>query len=92
MKRVRHAPEQIVRKLREADRLLVEGMALDEVVRQLGVSHQTYHRWRTQFAAVRPDDMVRLKTLERENARLKKLLAEKELDIDMLREVAKGKW
>ena len=92
MKRIRHTPEQIVRKLREVDRLLVEGMPLEETVRQLGVSYQTYHRWRTQYGAVRPNDMTRLKTLERENARLKKLLAEKELDNDMLREVAKGKW
>lgn len=58
MKRTRHTPEQIVCKLREIDRLLVEGMALDEMVRRLGVSHQTYHRWRTQFGAVRPDDMA----------------------------------
>ena len=92
MKRTRHTPEQIVRKLREVDRLLVEGMPVGEVVRQLGVSDQTYHRWRIQYGAVRPDDMARLKTLERENARLKRLLAEKELDNDMLREVAKGKW
>ena len=92
MKRTRHTPEQIVRKLREADRLLAENTPLAEVVRSLGVSHQTYQRWRSQYAAMRPDDVARLKTLEKENARLKRLLAEKELDNDMLREVAKGKW
>jgi len=90
MKRTRHTPEQIVRKLREADKLLAEGMPIGEVVRHLGVSHQTYQRWRTQFGNVRPDDMVRLKELEKENARLKRLLAEKDLENDMLREVAKG--
>ena len=53
-------------------------------MRSLGVSHQTYQRWRSQYAAMRPDDVARLKTLEKENARLKRLLAEKELDNDML--------
>lgn len=83
MKRTRHTPEQIVRKLREADRLLAENTPLAEVMRSLGVSHQTYQRWRSQYAAMRPDDVARLKTLEKENARLKRLLAEKELDNDM---------
>lgn len=92
MKRTRHTPEQVVRKLREADRMLAEGMPLTEVVRDLGISHATYQRWRSQFGAMRPDDVARLKNLEKENARLKRLLAEKELDNDMLREVAKGKW
>ena len=92
MKRTRHTPEQIVRKLREADRLLAENTPLAEVMRSLGVSHQTYQRWRSQYAAIRPDDVARLKNLEKENARLKRLLAEKELYNDMLREVAKGKW
>jgi hypothetical protein len=88
----RHTPEQIVRKLREADRLLGEGSDVDAVCRQLEISIQTYQRWRTQFKAMRPEDVVRLKQLEKENARLKRLLAEKELDNDMLREVARGKW
>jgi hypothetical protein len=56
------------------------------------VSVQTYQRWRAQFRAMRPEDVVRLKALEKENARLKRLLAEKELDNDMLREVARGNW
>ena len=84
MKRTRHTPEQIVRKLREADRLLAENTPLAEVMRSLGVSHQTYQRWRSQYAAMRPDDVARRKTLEKENARLKRLVAEKELDNDML--------
>jgi putative transposase len=92
MKGCRHSPEQIVRKLREAERLLAEGSDVDAVCRQLEMSVQTYQRWRSQFKAMRPEDVVRLKQLEKENARLKRLLAEKELDNDMLREVARGNW
>ncbi len=92
MKGKRHSPEQIVRKLREADRLLAEGVDLDEVCRHLEISVQTYQRWRAQFKAMRPEDVVRLKQLEKENARLKRLLAERELDNDMLREVARGNF
>lgn len=92
MKGRRHTPEQIVRKLREAERLLAEGCDVDAVCRQLEISVQTYQRWRSQFKAMRPEDVVRLKQLEKENARLKRLLAEKELDNDMLREVARGNW
>ena len=92
MKGRRHTPEQVVRKLREADRLLVEGSDVEMVCRQLEISVQTYQRWRSQYKAMRPEDVVRLKRLEKENARLKRLLAEKELDNDMLREVARGNW
>jgi transposase-like protein len=92
LKGKRHTPEQVVRKLREADRLLAEGADLDAVCRHLEVSVQTYQRWRSQYRAMRPEDVVRLKALEKENARLKRLLAEKELDNDMLREVARGNW
>jgi hypothetical protein len=92
LKAKRHAPEQIVRKLREAERLQAEGVDVDAICRQLEVSVRTYSRWRAQFKAMRPEDVVRLKALEKENARLKRLLAEKELDNDMLREVAWGNW
>lgn len=92
MKGRRHRPEQIVRKLREADRLLAEGSDLEAVCRQLEVSIQTYQRWRSQFKAMRPEDVVRLKQLEKENARLKRIVGEQALDIDMLREVARGNW
>src|SRR5579859_2738427 len=91
MKGRRHTPEQIVRKLREADRLLAEGSDVDAVCRQLEISIQTYQRWRSQFKAMRPEDVVRLKQLEKENARLKRLLAEKELDNDMLQGGGSGK-
>ena len=92
MKGKRHTPEQIVRKLREAERLQAEGADVDQVCRHLEVSVQTFQRWRSQFRAMRPEDLVRLKQLERENGRLKRLLAEKELDNDMLREVARGNF
>ncbi len=92
MKRRRHTPEQIIRKLREADRLLGEGADVAEVARRLEVSEQTYHRWRNQFGGMKADDVKRLRELERENSRLKRIVADKELEIDALREVAKGNW
>ena len=92
MARRRHTPEQIVRKLREADRLLGEGKDVAEVARHLEVSEQTYHRWRNQFGGMKADDVRRLKELEIENARLKRIVADKELENLALREVAKGNW
>jgi putative transposase len=92
MKRRRHTPEQIVRKLRTADGLLAAGKDVGEVARQLEVSEQTYHRWRNQYGGMKADDAKRLKELERENGRLKKLLAEAELDKSMLKELAEGKF
>jgi putative transposase len=92
VKRRRHTPEQIVRKLREADRLLSEGGEVPEVAKVLEVSEQTYHRWRAQFGAMQPDDVRRLKDLERENAQLKRLVADKELENLALREISKGNW
>ena len=71
--RKRHSPEQIVRKLMAADRLLAEGRDTAAVCRELGVSEATYHRWRNQFGALKAEDAKRLKDLERENATLKRL-------------------
>ena len=88
----RHTPEQIVRKLREADRLLAEGAGIADVARHLEVSEQTFHRWRNQYGAMGADDVKRLKALEAENARLKRIVADKELEIDALREISRGKW
>ena len=88
----RHTPEQIVRKLREAYRLQAEGTDVDAVCRHLEISVPTYQRWRSQFKAMRPEDVVRLKTLEKENARLKRIVGDQALDIDMLREVARGNF
>jgi putative transposase len=92
MARRRHTPDQIVRKLREADRLLGEGADVAAVARHLEVSEQTYHRWRNQYGGLKADDAKRLKQLEGENRRLKKIVADKELEIDALREIARGNW
>src|ERR1700728_3030835 len=88
----RHTPEQIVRKLREADRLLAEGSDVAGVARHLEVSEHTYYRWRNQYGGMKADDAKRLKELERENSQLKKLLAEAELDKSMLKELAEGNF
>jgi len=92
MKRRRHTPEQVVRKLREAERMLGEGRAIPEVAKELEVSENTFHRWRAEYGGMKADDVKRLKGLERENAQLKRIVADKELQIDALREVAKGNW
>ena len=92
MARRRHTPEQIIRKLREADRLLAGGAEVAEVARQLEVSEQTYHRWRNQFGGMKADDAKRLKELERENRELKQIVADKELENRALREIARGNW
>jgi transposase len=92
MKRRRHTPEQIIRKLREADRLLAEGGEVPEVVKHLEVSEATYHRWRTQYGGLKADDVKRLKELEAENARLKRIVADKELQIQALKELGRGNW
>ena len=88
MKRKRHTPEQIVRKLREGDRMLNEGTDLIEVLRHLEVSESSWHRWRAQYGGMKSDEVKRLRELERENARLKKIVADKSLEIDMLKELA----
>ena len=78
--RRRHTPEQIIRKLREADRLLGEGQGVPEVAKALEVSEQTFHRWRAQYGGMKADDAKRLKELERENALLKRVVADQLLE------------
>ena len=85
-KRKRHSPQQIVDKLREADALLNAGQSVGQVVQHLGVSEQTYHRWRQQFGGMKAEEAKRLKELEQENARLKKLVADLSLDKAILKE------
>jgi putative transposase len=92
MKRRRHTPEQIIRKLREADRLLAEGREVPEVAKHLEISEATYRRWRAKYGGLKADDAKRLKELAAENTRLKRLLAEAELEKDALRELAKGNF
>jgi putative transposase len=92
MKQRRHSPEQVIRKLAEGEKLLAEGKTIEEVSRHLEISEQTWHRWRNQYGGMKADDAKRLKELEKENARLKKLLAEAELDKSMLKELAEGNF
>lgn len=92
MKRTRHTPEQIIRKLREAERLLAAGKDVEEACRSLEISVQTYQRWKAQYQAMRPEEVARLKALEKENRRLKKIVADQALDIDMLKELARGNF
>jgi transposase-like protein len=92
VKRHRHTPEQAVRKLREGERLLNEGKDLTEVLRHLEIAESTWNRWRNRYGAMNVSEAKRLRELEAENARLKKLLAEAELDKAMLKELAEGKW
>lgn len=88
----RHTPEQIIGKLREAEAGLNAGQELAVVCRQLEISVQTYYRWRNQYGGMKGPDVKRLKELEKENARLKKLVADQALDIQILKEVQKGNW
>ena len=92
MKRRRHTPEQVIRKLREAERLIGEGKTIPEAAKELGISEQTYHRWRNQYGGMKANDAKRLKELERENATLKRIVADKELEVVALKEIAKGNW
>ena len=92
MKRRRHTPEQIIRKLREAERLLGEGKTIPEAAKELGISEQTYHRWRNQYGGMKADDVKRLKELERENLSLKAIVADQALEVRALKEIAKGNW
>ncbi len=87
-----HTPEQIIGLLRQAEVALAGGQDVAQVCRTLGVSQQTYYRWRKEYGGVRTDQAKRLKELERENARLKRLVAEAELDKAILREAAAGNF
>ena len=91
-KRKRHSPEQIVRKLHDADRLLNAGRPVGQVCQALAVSEATFHRWRNQYGGMKCEEAKRLKELEMENGRLKKLLAEAELDKAMLKDLAEGNF
>jgi transposase-like protein len=88
MKRNRFSAEQIVNKLRQAEVLLAQGQTVAQASKALGITEQTYYRWRKEYGGVKTDQARRLKDLERENTRLKKLLAEAELDKAILKEAA----
>ena len=92
MARKRYAAEEIIGKLREAEVALAQGQKVGAVVRKLGVSEPTYYRWRREYGGLRVDQAKRLKELERENSRLKRLVADQALDNAMLRDVAAGNF
>ncbi len=92
MKGKRHSPEQIIAKLREADALLATGATIGQICQKLAVAEQTFHRWRNQYGGMKAKDAKRLKELEQENARLKRLVADQALDMTILKETLGGKW
>ncbi len=92
MKRIRHTSEQIINKLREAEIRIQKGQSVPQVCRQIGVTAQTYYRWRKEYGGMRVDQAKRLKDLEKENGRLKKLVADQALDLAILKDVASGNF
>jgi putative transposase len=88
----RHSAEQIIRKLREADTMLAAGQTIGQVVQTLAISEQTFHRWRNQYGGMKAEEAKRLKELEQENKRLKKLVADLTLDKDILQEALEGNF
>ena len=92
MVRKAYAPEQIINKLREAEIHINQGISISEASRKIGVTEQTYYRWRKEYGGLRIEQAKRLKSLEKENARLKKLVADLSLDNAILKEVAEGNF
>jgi transposase-like protein len=92
MKQRRHTPEQVIRKLAEGDKLLGQGQDVAEVARHLEVTEATWYRWKNQYGGMKADDAKRLKELEKENQRLKRIVADQVLDIDMLKELNRGNF
>ena len=88
----RYSVEQIVAKLREAERLQGQGLTIPQLCKRLGISDQTFYRWRLKYGALKEDEAQRLKALEQENSRLKRIVADQALDIAMLKDLERGKW
>ncbi len=92
MSRQRHTAEQIITKLREAEVLQGKGMSIEEVMRQLGISDATYYKWRKEYGGLRVDQAKRLKELEQENSRLRKVVSDLSIDNVILKEAARGNF
>lgn len=92
MRAKRHSVEQIVAKLRQAEKLQGEGLTIPQTCKRLGISDQTFYRWRIRYGALKEDEAQRLKALEQENGRLKKIVAEQALDISLLKDLQRGNW
>ncbi len=88
----RYSPEQIVAKLREHEKLQGQGLTIPAACKRLGISDQTFYRWRIRYGALKEDEAQRLKALEQENGRLKRIVAEQAVDISMLKDLQRGKW
>ena len=92
MKRSRHTTDQVIEKLRQADVALGKGQKVPEICRALEITEQTYYRWRQKYGGMAPEMTKELRALQKENARLKKLVADQALDMEILKEAAKGNW
>ncbi len=92
MKQKRHSVDQLISKLRKADVELGKGKKVPEVCRELEVAEQTYYRWRQKYGGMQPEMVKQFKALQKENSRLKKLVADQALDMEILKEGAKGNW
>ena len=92
MKRKGHTPEQIIKKLRQADARLSEGLKIDQVCKEIGVSDATYYKWRKEYGHMQIDQVKQLKHLQKENAQLKKLVADLSLDKAILKEALSGNY
>lgn len=87
-----YSAEQIVVKLREHEKLQGQGLTIPQACKKIGISDQTFYRWRRKYGALKEDEAHRLKALETENARLKRIVAEQALDLSMLKDLQKGNW
>ena len=88
----KHSVEQIIAKLREVEKLTGQGISIPMAAKRVGITDQTFYRWRTRYGALKEDEAKRLVLLEQENSRLKRIVAEQALDISMLKDLQKGKW
>ena len=88
----RYSTEQIVAKLREAEKMQAQGKTIAQVCKHFGISDQTFFRWRIRYGALKEDEAQRLKALEQENGRLKRIVADQAIDISMLKDLQRGKW
>ena len=88
----KHSVEQIIAKLREIEKLTAQGLSIPLAAKRVGVTDQTFYRWRIRYGALKEEEAKRLQLLEQENARLKRIVADQALDISMLRDLQKGKW
>jgi transposase-like protein len=88
----KHSVEQIIAKLREVEKLTGQGLPVPMAAKKVGITDQTFYRWRLRYGALKEDEAKRLQLLEQENGRLKRIIAEQALDISMLKDLQRGNW